>query len=83
MSRTLKYGTKPSVDPKLVDRIDRHVVRRHTPAGFDRCMELAALDYAKHVAAYVTRQAMGPAQVARLRPAYVPFAAHAKGFGKR
>lgn len=53
MTKTLRFGFD-SASPRIASRIDRFVVRRHTRAGYDRCMELAAQDYARHVALQVS-----------------------------
>lgn len=75
MSRTLRYGTN---EPRLTSRIDRHVVRRRTPCGYDRVMQLAAQDFARHVAAEVSPGNKGAAP----KPT-IHFQPHAKPFGKR
>jgi hypothetical protein len=74
MSRTLYFGSK---DLRLASRIDRHIIRRHTPAGYDRLMDLAAQDFARHVAAEVS-----PGRHHVFMPR-VTFAATAPRFGKR
>lgn len=73
MSRTLRYGS--NAEPRLSSRIDRFIVRRNTTVGYDRVMELAQLDYARHVAAEVTPKMAGMPQVR--------YASNAPGFGKR
>lgn len=76
MSKTLRFGSARNASlADLKARIDRHVIRRHTPCGYDRMMDLAAQDYARHVALEVT-----PHLKARPQVRYV---ATAKGFGKR
>lgn len=75
MSRTLRFGT---INPRLTSRIDRHVVRRRTPCGYDRVMQLAAQDYARHVAEQVT-----PKLAEEPSKPKITFAPHAKPFGKR
>lgn len=74
MTKTLRFGFD-SASPRIASRIDRHVIRRHTAAGYDRCMELAAIDFARHVAAEVTPKLAGKPQVT--------YRADAPGFGKR
>lgn len=56
MSRTLHFGTRSKNDPRaqLAGRIEKHVVQRRTPRGYDRIMELTAADYALHVALAVS-----------------------------
>ena len=49
MSKTLKFGLR-AVDSRLSSRIDRHVIRRRTPTSYDRCMQLAEQDFARHAA---------------------------------
>ena len=73
MSKTLRFGTR--VNPVLTSRIDRHVIRRHTTCGYDRTMELAAQDFARHVAWEVTPYLAGKPKVRYNGPA--------KPFGKR
>lgn len=73
MGKTLRYGSNAA--PRLSSRIDRFVVRRHTTCGYDRVMELAQLDYARHVAAEVTPKMASMPQVR--------YADTAPGFGKR
>ena len=77
MSKTLYYGSRHQIEASLLARIDRHVTRRHTHAGFDRCMELAAQDFARHVAAEVSPQ-MGQATLPS-----VTFAERSAVFGRR
>jgi hypothetical protein len=74
MSRTLYFGSK---DLRLASRIDRHIIRRHTPAGYDRLMELARIDFARHVA-----QEVSPGRHHVFLPR-VTFASTAPRFGKR
>lgn len=54
MSKTLNYGARTEL--RLSSRIDRLVIRRRTPCGFDRLNELAAADYARHVSLQVAQQ---------------------------
>lgn len=74
MTRTLRFGYD-SASPRLQSRINHVVGRRHTHAGYDRCMELAAQDFARHVAAEVSPKLRGKPQVT--------FSASAPRFGKR
>ncbi len=78
MSKTLRFGSRSSRADleKFMLRVDRHVMRRHTTCGFDRMQELAAQDYARHVALQVTPQ------MNRNKPV-VTFSKGAPGFGKR
>lgn len=77
MSKTLHFGSRP-IDQHIANRIDRHVIRRHTVCGFQRLQELAAEDYARHVAWEVT-----PGQRRSPSLPKVTYAASAPGFGKR
>jgi len=63
MSKTLYYGSRNAGRAELAARIDKHVIRRHTAAGYDRCMELAAQDYARHVARDVSPKLAAKPQV--------------------
>lgn len=72
MARTLRYGSRTT--DTIAARITKHVVRRHTPAGYDRCMELAAQDFARHVALEVSPKLNRP---------YVHYVPSAPGFGQR
>ena len=74
MSRTTYIGSQ---DLRLQSRIDRHVIRRHTPCGYDRMMELAAQDFARHVAFDVS-----PGRHHQFKP-LVTFVESAPRFGKR
>jgi cytosine/adenosine deaminase-related metal-dependent hydrolase len=67
------YWNRKADDLRLQYRIDRHIIRLHTPAGYDRCMELAAQDFARHVAEQVSP---------KLEPR-VAFAARSAIFGRR
>ena len=63
MSKTLNYGSRNADRIALAQRIDKHVIRRHTRAGYDRCMELSAQDFARHVALSVSPTIAGAPQV--------------------
>lgn len=75
MSRTLRFGTN---NPRLTSRIDRHVIRRRTPCSYDRVQQLAAQDYARHVAEVVT-----PKLAEEPKKPTIHFQPYAKPFGKR
>lgn len=55
MGKTLKFGSR-AVSSSITERMDRHVMRRRTPSSYGRLQELAAADYARHVAWEVTPQ---------------------------
>ena len=63
MSKTLNYGSRSADREALAARIDKHVIRRHTRAGYDRCMELSAQDFARHVALDCSPTIAGAPQV--------------------
>lgn len=75
MGKTLKFGSR-AVSSSITERMDRHVMRRRTPSSYGRLQELAAADYARHVAWEVTPQ------LNRNRP-LCTFAQSAPPFGKR
>lgn len=75
MSKTLNFGARTA--QRLTSRIDRMVIRRRTPEGYDRAAEAAYIAYSADVARQVS-----PSLGAYQKPA-VTFRQDAPRFGKR
>jgi hypothetical protein len=76
MAKTLRFGSN-----SVSSRINDFAVRRRTPASYGRLQELAAADFARHVAWDVTPQLNRGKLVTR--PVSLNFVPRAQPFGKR